>query len=197
VAFRLVLQSPRGARGMVRQYKGARDAALRAVAEYWCRELLPGHFTAAGGVKYRYAPRTERHNRRKRREGRGEDPNVYTGRLKQKMLGMKPRVSVNKRGLVLVWSGLPKYTYVIDTLEFVQKDRRWDDGFIEWLKGKGDMKAVDGIMKWRRAHPETRGGKFVKVSRPNKVAELTAMNGEDAQVLGRVFRTVFQQGIDK
>lgn len=206
MAFRLVLQSPRGARGMVRQYKSARDEALRAVAEYWCKELLPAHFTEAGAAKYRFTPRTEKYNRRKRREGRGEDPNVYTGRLKQKMLGTKPRVSVNKRGLTLVWSGLPRYTFVVDSLAYVKADARWnDETFVRMRAAAGSdpkaqekvEKSISGILRWRMEHPETADGKFKKVKRPNKVEELTAVNRADADSLMRVFRSVFQAGIQK
>lgn len=191
MAFRLRLTSPRGARGLKRQYKTARDAGLRAAGEYWTEKILPGHFQAGAESKYRYKARTKAHLRRKRREGRGENPNVYTGKLAQKMQGTRPSFTINKGGAVLVWRGLPRYTYVVDTVEWVANDWRWNDLAVSKLSEKAQM----GVMKWRDNHPETKNGRFKSVPRPNKPAELTAMNREDASAVAKVFRQVFQEGL--
>lgn len=205
MAYRLTLQSPKGPRGLRKQYQAAREDALREAGAMWCREILPGHFTAGGGTKYRYQARTKSHMRRKRREGRGQDPNVYTGRLRDKMIGMTPRMTVNSKGLTMVWPGLPRYTYVVDTLQFTDKDRRWDDQFINDLRQKvaergvgwrGVEQAVQGILRWREAHPETKGGRFKLVKRPDKVAEITRMNKADAEAVGKTFRTVFMSRLE-
>lgn len=212
MGFRLVLTSPRATRGMAAQALDAREAALRAVAEHWVKELLPEHFKSGAEKKYGYDPRTKPHMRRKRREGRGEDPNVYTGRLRDKMMGMEPRVTVNRRGVTMVWPGLPRYTYVVDTMEFVNADRRWDDEAVAktraWMRREADRaptlakrdkalaeieKRIAGIFAWRKAHPKTDGGKFKKVKRPDKVKEITAMNRADADALGKVFKDVMQE----
>lgn len=184
MAYRLVFEVPKGERGLRRRHAAARDAALRAVAEYWVEKMLPGHFRAGAEQRYRYPKRTDQHMRRKRREGRGQDPNVYTGGLRDKMIATEPRVKVDKRGVTLVWPGLPKYTYVVSTMEWVTNDRRWDDAFIERL----DPKHREGILKWRAAHPQTKDGRFKLVKRPNKVAEITAIDSRDAKELGRVFK---------
>lgn len=203
LAYRLRITSPRGARGLRRQYKAARDAALRAAGDMWVEKILPGHFKAGAEQKYRYATRTEKHLRRKRREGKGQDPNVYTGRLRDKMLSMRPSVSVNKGGLTLIWRGLPKYTYITDTYEQVGADRRWSEGLMDWydqqIASAGDEKtrekfrrAKSGILQWRKDHPQTEGGRFKLVKRPNKPAELTAMNRADADAVSKTFRTIFK-----
>lgn len=192
MAYRLTLQSPKGPRGLRKQYQAAREDALREAGAMWCREILPGHFTAGGATKYRYQARTKSHMRRKSREGRGQDPNVYTGRLRDKMIGMTPRMTVNSKGLTMVWPGLPRYTYVVDTLQFTDKDRRWDDAFLNTLP----VKAKEGILKWREAHPETKGGRFKLVKRPDKVAEITRMNKADAEAVGKTFRTVFMARLE-
>lgn len=211
MAFRLVLTSPKAARGMAARAQAALDPALRAVAAHWAKEILPGHFKSGAESKYRYVKRTERHLRRKRREGRGDDPNVYTGRLRDKMVGMEPRVTVNRRGVTLVWPGLPRYTYVVDTMEFLKADRRWDDEAVAQLRAKmleqaalakdpakaraGVEKRVAGIMQWRKEHPQTKHGQFKKVKRPDKVKEITAMNRADADVLGRVFKDAMARAL--
>ncbi len=207
MAFRLVLTSPKGDKGLKRLYSSAREEALRAAGEYWAKEILPGHFVAGAETKYRYAKRTKAHLRRKRREGRGEDPNVYTGRLKEKMLSTKPSYTVNKRGLVLVWRGLPRYTFVVDTMEWVKFDGRWDDKALERLreqKAAGDeiqsakaVRSIEGILRWRREHPQDSKGKFKLVKRPDKVKEITAFNGADATAVGKAFRTAFTAGIKR
>lgn len=121
MAFRIVMTSPRGARGLVRVYRKARRAGLRAAAELWFKEILPEHFRPGAEKRYRYKERTKGYLRRKRREGRGNLPLVYTGTLREKMLGKAPRFRFDKQGLSLVWSGLPRYTYITDTIETVRK----------------------------------------------------------------------------
>lgn len=203
MAFRLVLTSPKGDKGLKRLYADAREQALRAAGEYWAKEILPAHFNAGAEKKYGYAPRTERYLRRKRREGRGQDPNVYTGRLAQKMLATAPSYTVNKRGLVLVWRGLPRYTFVVDTMEFVKADGRWDDETFTRLRSRATTederakaeKAISGILRWRREHPQGKDGRFKLVKRPDKVKELTAINRADADAVGKAFRTAFMAGI--
>jgi hypothetical protein len=176
---------------MRRAYKEVRDAALREAAEYWVRELLPEHFRPGAEARYRYARRTEAHLRRKRREGKGTSPNVYTGRLRDKMLSMEPRMTITARGMVLRWPGLPKYTYVVDTMQWVANDRRWNDAYVQTLPPQ----AQEGIMKWRRAHPETQAGRFKLVKRPDKVAEITTVTAADAKAVGKVFRSAFLAGM--
>lgn len=198
MGFRLVLTSPRATRGMAAQAVEARAAALQAVAEHWVKEMLPEHFSSSAATKYGYEPRTKAHMRRKRREGRGEDPNVYTGRLRDKMMGMEPRITVNRRGVTLVWPGLPRYTYVVDTMEFVKADGRWDDENLARIRrsipdpAKAE-KAIAGIMRWRKEHPQEANGKFKKIKRPDKVKEITAMNRADADALGKVFKDVMKE----
>lgn len=191
MAYRMVLRSPKGPHGMRKAYKEVRDAALREAAEFWVRELLPEHFRAGATAKYRYARRTEAHLRRKRREGKGELPNVYTGRLRDKMMGMEPRMTITARGMVLRWPGLPKYTYVVDTMEWVTNDRRWNDAYVQTLPPH----VQEGIMRWRRAHPETKDGRFKLVKRPDKVAEITRVTAADAKEVGKVFRSAFLAGM--
>lgn len=191
MAYRLRLVSPRGAKGLKRQFKVARDEALRAAAQHWVDDILPEHFKAGAETKYRYKQRTKAHLRRKRREHRGENPNVYTGRLAQKMLGMVPSMTITKGGAILVWRGLPKYTYVTDTMEFVANDWRWNDLAVAKLPANKQL----GIMKWRETHPQMNGGSFRRIVRPNKPAELTAMNRADADAVAKVFRNVFQARI--
>jgi len=198
MGFRLVLTSPRAMRGMAAQALDAREAALRAVAEHWVKEILPEHFKSGAERKYGMAKRTEAHMKRKRREGRGQDPNVYTGRLREKMMGMEPRITVNRRGVTLVWPGLPRYTYVVDTMEFVKADGRWDDENLARIRrsipdpAKAE-KAIAGIMRWRKEHPQEANGKFKKIKRPDKVKEITAMNRADADALGKVFKDVMKE----
>lgn len=198
MGFRLVLTSPRATRGMAAQAVEARTAALQAVAEHWVKEMLPEHFKSGSERKYGMAKRTEAHMKRKRREGRGQDPNVYTGRLRDKMMGMEPRITVNRRGVTLVWPGLPRYTYVVDTMEFVKADGRWDDENLARIRrsipdpAKAE-KAIAGIMRWRKEHPQEANGKFKKIKRPDKVKEITAMNRADADALGKVFKDVMKE----
>lgn len=117
MAYQIVLQSPRGPRGMKRRYKDVRNHALREAGSLWWRKVLPEHFRSGAESKYRYKKRTPGYLRRKRREGRGQDPNVYTGRLRDKMTRTKPAVKLDRDGITLTWRGLPRYTFITDTVE--------------------------------------------------------------------------------
>lgn len=196
MGFRLVLTSPRAMRGMAAQALDAREAALHAVAEHWVKEILPEHFKSGAERKYGMAKRTEAHMKRKRREGRGQDPNVYTGRLREKMMGMEPRITVNRRGVTLVWPGLPRYTYVVDTMEYI-KPSQWDEKIFDKIRATSPTseladRRIAAVVQYRKDNPKDSKGKFKKVKRPDKVKEITAMNRADADALGKVFKDVMQ-----
>jgi hypothetical protein len=149
---------------MVGAYSKARRSALKSVGGLWYEDILPLHFEMSAITKYRYVKRTDDHLRKKRRRYGHERPNVFTGRLRDKMLGKMPRVRVTKEGMKIVWGGLPRYAYVTSTIETIT------------TKG-GDVRAV-------------------VVKRPDKGAELTAVNKADRVVLGRRFKEEFLRAID-
>jgi hypothetical protein len=124
MAYQLVMKSPAGPRGMRRVYKKARNESLKSAGEFWRHQILPEHFEASASGKYRYKSRTKAHERRKRREGRGNRPNVYTGRLRKAMLNKRPSMKMTKAGLVMIWRGLPRYTYITDTVETIKRGKR-------------------------------------------------------------------------
>lgn len=186
--YKLTLSAKRGTGVLKRVYAKARDEALRAAGAFWAEKILPEHFKAGAESKYRYPKRTRAHMRRKRREGRGQDPNVYTGRLRDKMLATTPTVKINRDGITMIWRGLPRYTYITDSLEWVANDWRWNDAK---LNGLDPVKRA-AILKWRQEHPETKNGAFKRIARPNKPAEITTMNRADANAIGKRFRDVFQ-----
>lgn len=197
MGFRLVLSSPRATRGMAAQAVEARAAALQAVAEHWVKEMLPEHFKSGAERKYGMAKRTEAHMKRKRREGRGQDPNVYTGRLRDKMMGMEPRITVNRRGVTLVWPGLPRYTYVVDTMEYI-KPSQWDEKIFDKIRATSPTseladRRIAAVVQYRKDNPKDSKGKFKKIKRPDKVKEITAMNRADADALGKVFKKVMEE----
>lgn len=191
MAYRMTLILPAGARGLKRKYKAAREKALREVGERWEREILPLHFRADASRRYRYAKRTDKYLRRKRRENRGEDPNVYTGKMRDKMTATRPAHRVTRSGITLTWRGLPRHTFITTTYEFVANDKRWDDAFVATL----DATAQAGIMKWRRDHPESKGGRFKRVKRPDKPAELTTVNREDANRMAKWARDAISRAL--
>lgn len=185
MAYRMTLLLPAGARGIKRKFADARKKALHEVGEKWSAEILPLHFRADASTRYRYQKRTPAYLKRKRRENKGEDPNVYTGQMRDKMTAARPSYRVNRNGITLTWRGLPRHTFITSTYEFVANDRRWDDAFLESLKKTGNYKAVEGIMKWRRDNPQGAGGRVKLIKRPDKPAELTTVNREDANRMAK------------
>lgn len=71
-------------------------AGLQAAAEQHHREFVPNRFTKSHARKARYLRRSPEYQRRKRREGRGDDPMVYTGRTRARA-SVARRTSTNKR----------------------------------------------------------------------------------------------------
>lgn len=119
MAWQITMQSPKGPRGMMGEYAKARRAALEAIGELWFQEIFPEHFKPAASQKYRYKKRTDAYLRKKRRMYGHDDPNTFTGRLKAKMMGKGPRIRATKKGLQVVWRGLPRYTFMTNTLETI------------------------------------------------------------------------------
>jgi hypothetical protein len=89
------IDTSKGVKVLQKATEAARKAALHDVALHWHREILPEHFKNQNMGRYEMKPRTEAYKRRKRREGRESDPNVYTGRLREKMTNTRPSVTVN------------------------------------------------------------------------------------------------------
>jgi hypothetical protein len=108
----------------MRVYRQARKVALEAAAQHFVEHILPGHFKSGAERKYGYKERTFKYVRKKRREGKGYDPNVYTGRLRDLMLSKRPKARVTKDGVSLTWRGLPRYTFMTDTVETVKSGKR-------------------------------------------------------------------------
>lgn len=184
---------PAGPRGQRRRFTEARKKVLVAVGAGWRKEKLAGHFRADATRKYGFQKRTDDHLERKRREGKGEDPNVYTGRLRDKMTSTRPAFRVTRSGITLTWRGLPRYTYVRSTYEFTTSDRRWNDAYLAWLESKGYTRAAEGIKRFRRARPDTKQGRMRLVNRPDKTRELTAVNQADAKEMARWMREALRR----
>lgn len=191
MAYRMTLLLPKGARGLRRKFAEVRKQVLQEVGEYWHKVKLPLHFRADATRRYRYPKRTAAHLKRKRREGRGEDPNVYTGQMRDKVTSTRPAYRVSRGGITLTWRGLPRHTFMTSTHEFVSNDRRWNDAYVKTLPPE----AQAGIMRWREAHPETKGGRFKLVRRPDKAAELTTINREDANDMAKFARQAMSRGL--
>jgi len=58
-------------------------ALHESLGEFWHKTLLPSHFTDRAAARYGYQPRTFKHRRRKRREGKRDIPLVYTGTMER------------------------------------------------------------------------------------------------------------------
>lgn len=84
-------------------------AGLRSVAEWHHTENVPKRFTKEHAREARYVRRSREYESRKRREGRGDSPMVYTGRS-------RARASVAK---ITANSKRAKLTYSIPALNFL------------------------------------------------------------------------------
>lgn len=200
MAIQINIKTGRGVKGMKVAVKGARDSALHDVALYWAREILPEHFKNENSARYGMKKRTEAHKRRKRREGRPADPNVYTGRLKEKMLGTRPEVTVNSGGVKLVWRGLPRHTFITSSHENLRKLRQAtgaarEDRYLNDPKKSPEHKA--NIVKWRERKKGLHVDGVVQVHRPDKVKELTAVDVADERKLARKFREYFNAAMKR
>lgn len=71
-----------------RKFNSAVRSLMREVAEFWHKEIFPGHFTPGNESRYQFQPRTARYIARKRKYGVGQGrfvANVFTGDTKRWM----------------------------------------------------------------------------------------------------------------
>lgn len=68
--------------------------SLRKGADFWHKQILPGHFEPGASKKYAgaYTPRTNRHIRRKARRGSAAGPQRFTGTHRQQTLKSRPDI---------------------------------------------------------------------------------------------------------
>ena len=176
---------------LTRAVSAARDTALRATVLAWHREILPEHFKAHNQSRYGMKKRTEAYKKRKRREGKSSDPNVYTGRLKEKIQATKPSIGVNRDGASLIYRGLPRHTFITSTQEKKSLFKGWDDAYLKKLHPKHR----ENVIAWRLKHPKPGQGAIVRVERPDKVKELTAVDSADQKRMNSKFQHFFDAAL--
>lgn len=108
--FVRITAKERGAvpRKLERIVNRAVGVGLRAAAEQHHTEFVPNRFTQTHSRKARYLRRSPEYNRRKRREGRGDEPMVYTGATRARA-GVSRLTSTRKRA---------RLTYSLPALNF-------------------------------------------------------------------------------
>jgi hypothetical protein len=92
-----------------------------------------------------------------------------------------------------IYRGLPRHTFITSTEEYNKKDFK---GYKDILKVPAGIhpKHAENLIAWRRrrmAREAANRGKVVRVERPDKVKELTAIDGADEKKLGRKFKEFF------
>jgi hypothetical protein len=189
----------KGVKVMQKAMDAAREAALHDVTLHWHREILPDHFKSANMSRYGMGKRTDAYKRRKRRERRSPDPNVYTGRLRDKMLATRPTITTDKHGVKAIYKGLPRHTFIKSTEEYNKKD--WQ-GYKDILKVPAGIhpKHAENLIAWRRRRMEREAanrGKVVRVERPDKVKELTAIDTGDERKLNRKLKEYFSLALKR
>lgn len=85
----------------------AGDMAL----ETWWSEILPEHFEFGATSRYGYTKRDRAYQIRKARRKGHQQPMVWSGRLRDALLRMKPPYSYRGGEFRLLFRGLPKETF--------------------------------------------------------------------------------------
>lgn len=83
---------------------------LHSAAEWHHKENVPDRFTQEHGRKARYYRRSREYEARKSREGRGNDPMVYSGRTRAR--ANVARISSNSKRATLTYS-LPALNFTV------------------------------------------------------------------------------------
>jgi len=114
--------------GKIKNFYPVMVKAMKAAAEWWFKEILPGHFKKGAAQKYKYAPRTRQYQNRKRKaieKGWVRDPVqklrvplgdpqmpalVWTGRTRQMVQAM-PRFGTTLTSVTLKMAA-PRYAFM-------------------------------------------------------------------------------------
>ena len=140
--------------GLKRQFTKAYTEALKAAAAVWRTTMLPKHFTSAGAALYDYAKRQPKYLAAKRRAKGHEDPLVYTGALKNLMLGQTPKVTAGSSGIKMKFDGLPEYLYqrarvTESVMEGALAATGGDIKAVAKLLGLKKTRVVDSAAEWQ------------------------------------------------
>ncbi|MBI2424197.1 MAG: hypothetical protein HYV27_15305 [Candidatus Hydrogenedentes bacterium] len=111
-------------RGMRKAYAQARRESLESAITHWFVNRLPVHFTRAAVALYGFKSRTREHEIRKARRYGHRDPLVFSGTMKRAILRRMPPVVHRGRYSQIRWTQLPRYTYIVSTLEPVGKGKK-------------------------------------------------------------------------
>lgn len=96
---------------MLKKFPKLAKLAMQGGLDYWHSKLLPRHFTAGAGNRYRYTPRQEKYQRRKQRaKGHGR-PLVWSGRMQRELTGQVRLSGTGKKATATMRA--PKYLYYI------------------------------------------------------------------------------------
>lgn len=97
------------------QYQAAKLFAGTQLFLEWWSNTLPGHFRAGAESKYEYRQRNRQYMERKFKSKGHQDPLVFTGRARDKMLRQFPKPVILKHEMRLRFTGIHKGFYVKDT----------------------------------------------------------------------------------
>jgi hypothetical protein len=164
--------------GKIKAFYPVMVGAMRKAAEWWFKEILPGHFKLGAARKYGYQPRTEKYQKRKwwaKRKGWVRDPVqklhvplgdpqlpalVWTGRTRDLVQAM-PRFAVSEKSVTLKMSA-PRYIFQSANMTAAWAARK-----------RKNASLADPIQK--------------HASRPNMPAEIVAQTkAEEAQITAMV-----------
>jgi len=78
-----------------KQFEKVLRKALKTAGEFWRDQLLKGHFTPSGAIKYGYQKRTPKYQSRKQRQKGHRVPLVWSGETRRMALRQsKPRRTI-------------------------------------------------------------------------------------------------------
>lgn len=73
-------------------------SALKTALVYWRRNYTKKHFTRAGGIEYGYRDRAKYREKTRDKRGDNQNPLVWTGTLRQMVLGQFPQPRISRNG---------------------------------------------------------------------------------------------------
>lgn len=103
---------------------------LKAASIYWRMNFAQKHFTAGGAREYGYQRRTEKYLKRKQRVKGHQDPLVWSGTLRQMVLGQFPQPRVKDDGAKLTSCmvlQVPQYTFYTKTKSGSASPPKYDE----------------------------------------------------------------------
>ncbi len=106
------IQVTKPPRGLAKAAKRGLNIGMIKALRWWHQSIAPKHFEPSAVSKYGYEKRTKRYMQRKAVQKHHQKPLVWTGAMREAVLGQTSNVTVRGKRATLRLEGLPDYANI-------------------------------------------------------------------------------------